>query len=100
MFQFTLPRGERQDICDQLAGGSPFQFTLPRGERRLGSTQMPRERRFQFTLPRGERHDTYPIHPTPDKVSIHAPAWGATPGDVRLYRCCEGFNSRSRVGSD
>ena len=50
---------------------------------RMGSDINSHRRRrqflaFQFTLPHGERHDTYPIHPTPDKVSIHAPAWGAT----------------------
>ena len=75
---------------------------------------------FQFTLPRGERLK-YAIEEIEDfgfnsrsrvgsdaledlnvgsvAVSIHAPAWGATPqGGVECKESC--FNSRSRVGSD
>ena len=34
------------------------------------------------------------------KVSIRAPAWGATRVIEHLHRIGDGFNSRSRVGSD
>ena len=35
-----------------------------------------------------------------DNVSIHAPARGATKEDIPLILPLEGFNSRSREGSD
>ena len=54
-----------------------FQFALPRGERLISDTQKPDAWRFQFALPRGER-----------------PSFAG--GEQRL----DGFNSRSRVGSD
>ena len=34
VFQFTLPRGERQPASVWLSTTGGFQFTLPRGERR------------------------------------------------------------------
>ena len=58
MFQSTLPHGERRR--HQLHTGhnhTVFQSTLPHGERLQGGVKM-----FQ-----------------PAQVSIHAPAWGATP---------------------
>ena len=77
---------------------------------------------FQFTLPHGERPDKIDAYHSPKKVSIHAPAWGATEaanrrsragrvsihapawGATRKRRAAErpalGFNSRSRMGSD
>ena len=33
-------------------------------------------------------------------VSIHAPAWGATDTFLKCFRNVQGFNPRSRVGSD
>ena len=83
MFQFTLPRGERQTqkqdrqwterFNSRSRGGSDrrkkrmfddveFQFTLPRGERRACEVRASRLRRFQFTLPRGERQDVVSPH--------------------------------------
>ena len=56
---------------------------------------------FQSTLPRGERPWNVSKVGDAFKISIHAPAWGATatrvfrPGLTALY-----FNPRSRVGSD
>ena len=35
---------------------------------------------FQFTLPHGERHNSDNVDARSALVSIHAPAWGATPG--------------------
>ena len=56
--------------------------------------------KFQSTLPRGERPDIFGVDNIPEKISIHAPARGAT-------HFCEGylsisihFNPRSREGSD
>ena len=63
---------------------------------RLISTGLP----FQFTLPHGERHLTQISARIGARVSIHAPAWGATAKQVVLRRPHAGFNSRSRMGSD
>ena len=77
---------------------------------------------FQSTLPHGERHSGYKSHWLQVKISIHAPAWGATssmmvmksaqslfqstlPHGERLFLRHNGrrrlnFNPRSRMGSD
>ena len=36
----------------------------------------------------------------PALVSIHAPAWGATYKEIMALGQAEGFNPRSRMGSD
>ena len=99
VFQFTLPRGERLDgntiilaligfnsrsregsdsrPPPALASRSVFQFTLPRGERLKSWKSAIVTWKFQFTLPRGERR-----------------SWLARSS----HR--QGFNSRSREGSD
>ena len=54
---------------------------------------------FQFALPHGERRLS--ARPLPHlRVSIRAPAWGATHHRTRAPRPPECFNSRSRMGSD
>ena len=98
-----------------------FQSTLPRGERHTFDEDEIIHIKFQSTLPRGERQVTalkfYPVR----RVSIHAPAWGATvcagrdendimfqstlPRGERRSRIAfmnqyASFNPRSRVGSD
>ena len=78
----------------------PFQFTLPRGERQTASPHPTAPRPFQFTLPRGERHQPPSRHRSPNQVSIHAPAWGATRRRSARRWWTARFNSRSRVGSD
>ena len=100
MFQFTLPRGER--LFPAVASLPPreFQFTLPRGERhwrwgrwrncggfnsrsRVGSDR-PRGRAcasapcFNSRSRVGSDRDRTPGRGLA-QVSIHAPAWGATP---------------------
>ena len=99
MFQFTLPRGERQKVTGPAAeahyvsihapawgatrrpgiaqGWLEFQFTLPRGERHCPVLPSSSSPVFQFTLPRGERRDDE-LRGLLLDVSIHAPAWGAT----------------------
>ena len=107
-FQSTLPRGERRGRRGHRLRGLQFQSTLPRGERlrvmRPGIFQVsfnPRSRagsdatwrrtarcalKFQSTLPRGERHSVPPIRGVSVKVSIHAPARGATGPSCRCSR--------------
>ena len=119
-FQFTLPRRERPRVTDISPSIFKFQFTLPRRERRQAPVLPPVRLRFQFTLPRRERLSAT-ITESAEKVSIHAPAKGATHlrrgrrGDRRFQftlprrerLCFENwisadlcFNSRSREGSD
>ena len=77
-FQFTLPRGERQKVLGSAPLSSVFQFTLPRGERPQRLIAYEGQVRFQFTLPRGERPENEAMFDERLRVSIHAPAWGAT----------------------
>ncbi len=57
---------------------SLFQSTLPHGERRKKATMAIITPMFQSTLPHGERHDQVDAAGGAFRVSIHAPAWGAT----------------------
>ena len=123
MFQSTLPRGERQlCVCPGIRASSSFN---PRS--RVGSDNTTAQalivcNPFQSTLPRGER----PGLPTGTcsatsfnprsrvgsdlvgcrehvlvlRVSIHAPAWGATTSPSIARPSTASFNPRSRVGSD
>ena len=121
-FQFTLPHGERHPRSEDNFCPCRFQFTLPHGERqaededetegkgfnsrsRMGSDLATLETPalidwFQFTLPHGERHHTFLQVLSPNLVSIHAPAWGATPCNCLVASVAACFNSRSRMGSD
>ena len=56
-----------------------FQSTLPRGERlAAGAQNVVTALQFQSTLPRGERHGMDGYAGMFGRISIHAPAWGAT----------------------
>ena len=99
-FQSTLPRGERLDAVINDLGYGLFQSTLPRGERHDHQYIQLKANRFQSTLPRGERprpgcarvknKDFNPrsregsdgsrscCSSSKAKISIHAPARGAT----------------------
>ena len=81
-------------------GDKVFQSTRPRGARPVALCQVKQRLLFQSTRPRGARHSGAPSSDRTDRVSIHAPAWGATccgqPADNRL----PGFNPRARVGRD
>ncbi len=55
---------------------------------------------FQSTLPRGERLCRINPVAIPREISIHAPTWGATPGERRAVPAKLYFNPRSHVGSD
>ena len=59
---------------------SMFQSTHPRGVRHGASPQVSSFRKFQSTHPRGVRRDRQKQRCAQRSVSIHAPAWGATPG--------------------
>ena len=99
IFQSTLPHGER--LWRRRSSESPviFQSTLPHGERPPSLDSMPATRLFQSTLPHGERQSSGRII-SPVKISIHAPAWGATRQRHRRRHRTSHFNPRSRMGSD
>ena len=77
-----------------------FQSTHPRGVRPLPGLGPRWFVRFQSTHPRGVRlwrvmEDIMAI-----RVSIHAPAWGATTTGILFARSARCFNPRTRVGCD
>ena len=66
-------------LTGEVLGASyQFQFTLPHGERQGLPIHQNQKDEFQFTLPHGERHANGRREGGARKVSIHAPAWGAT----------------------
>ena len=78
-----------------------FQSTLPRRERHQYTPLDVREQHeFQSTLPRRERHFNGGWNYSDCSISIHAPAKGATPREIRGNRRNGHFNPRSREGSD
>src|SRR5690606_15620216 len=58
------------------------------------------DRVFQSTRPRGARRRRRVHHGTYALVSIHAPAWGATPFLLTTSKRSFSFNPRARVGRD
>ena len=77
-----------------------FQSTPPRGERLVFQHQVPVTFIFQSTPPRGERrYDALRIL-SPDRISIHAPARGATLSVPACAYPRGNFNPRPREGSD
>ena len=122
-FQSTHPRGVRPNCDAAFLPQNEFQSTHPRGVRRLASMEVRLTvSMFQSTHPRGVRRQASPKAAPPGRVSIHAPAWGAThrAGPARLgYRVSihapawgatgrpvsrppipTSFNPRTRVGCD
>ena len=80
MFQSTHPRGVRLLPSRPERLPIRFQSTHPRGVRpERNGRQLPPELRFQSTHPRGVRRKPTVKKVVPILVSIHAPAWGATP---------------------
>ena len=122
-FQSTRPRGARTSRLPCTSCPTRFQSTRPRGARLHHYIPIGFSPMFQSTRPRGARRwATRPTHTGVNsfnprarvgrdfvgplllqrqrKVSIHAPAWGATTGDDP---CVDGdcrFNPRARVGRD
>ena len=78
LFQSTRPRGARPELLHFGIATVQFQSTRPRGARR--------QRRH-----RGRQAC---------RVSIHAPAWGATTVPRLLELMAFSFNPRARVGRD
>jgi len=78
-FQSTRPRGARRKLIEERDRARQFQSTRPRGARRHLSHTVSHYQVFQSTRPRGARPSAIRGNLIKERVSIHAPAWGATP---------------------
>ena len=99
-FQSTHPRGVRRGQRKVYDDNYMFQSTHPRGVRPKNEQDRRPEGQFQSTHPRGVRLEFFCLIIDDAVVSIHAPAWGATPHLDRQQRHALGFNPRTRVGCD
>ena len=99
-FQSTLPHGERL-ISGRTTKLSPeFQSTLPHGERHGKAQRDSQQKRVSIHAPAwGATWQLNSISLTIE-VSIHAPAWGATISPKYIPKVYRRFNPRSRMGSD
>ena len=100
MFQSTHPRGVRHHWEPVPDSGASFNPRTRVGCDRIKELVRLQAELFQSTHPRGVRHSPAEIAGLSGFVSIHAPAWGATPSG---HRQCPGracFNPRTRVGCD
>ena len=101
LFQSTRPRGARRRSSSRLR--RPTSGFNPRA--RVGRDQLfPHveltKDQFQSTRPRGARRVNGCRCSRSRRVSIHAPAWGATCRSRRMWCGSTGFNPRARVGRD
>ena len=87
-------------LCFRKLLLSVFQSTLPRRERHFLILDTVKVSLFQSTLPRRERQKHFDRLRREFKISIHAPAKGATFAFVKNHGREENFNPRSREGSD
>ena len=84
-FQSTLPRGERLHKPYRTWRLFPFQSTLPRGERPVLIQPWTPDIKISIHAPaRGATSFSFPIW-LDSKISIHAPARGATPKLTNFY---------------
>jgi len=100
-FQSTHPRGVRPSMGLERPGTGLFQSTHPRGVRPGISKNCPRRPGgFNPRTRVGCDFDAIPPKGLSRKVSIHAPAWGATTQEIEKPLSPHGFNPRTRVGCD
>ena len=123
VFQSTLPHGERlgahvNDVnvrtisihapawgATKTVSSRRHDATYFNPRSRMGSDRTylhrnQRKRRFQSTLPHGERLAAQADFIRKCRISIHAPAWGATKSSKVPLADTSDFNPRSRMGSD
>ncbi len=77
-----------------------FQSTRPRGARPYTGKTKDALKMFQSTRPRGARQRLFQCSIRAYRVSIHAPAWGATKTRLGGRIWVRSFNPRARVGRD
>ena len=98
MFQSTHPCGVRPALMILMANVAKFQSTHPCGVRPFTPPKKATPFGFQSTHPCGVRLCSCYIL-SKERVSIHAPVWGATKF-LFLLRLINSFNPRTRVGCD
>ena len=99
-FQSTRPRGARLLLPLPFSLLILFQSTRPRGARQGPSLQDRDHPGFQSTRPRGARPDRVQQPRVLPRVSIHAPARGATQRAESDRQGPPSFNPRARAGRD
>ena len=92
--------GSDPPIRAKMTTSHIFQSTLPHGER-LPFVLCCFPNRYYFNPRSRMGSDSISYFSTSVKcISIHAPAWGATPAINRMITSHDYFNPRSRMGSD
>ena len=100
LFQSTLPQGER--LCSKRLSSIVvvFQSTLPQGERQIRNSKMAEDIKISIHAPARGATVLRLFAGLRIVISIHAPARGATLWYIHIRRCGMDFNPRSRKGSD
>ena len=78
MFQSTRPHGARRKDCIGIISRGMFQSTRPHGARRADYSSVKGKVGFNPRARMGRDHCCRSPHRSWQRVSIHAPAWGAT----------------------
>ncbi len=84
LFQSTRPRGARHGIMLEISPIDEFQSTRPRGARLFSATNWQFPKGFNPRA-RGGRDFVASVDRGGIKVSIHAPAGGATQNNANLF---------------
>ena len=100
LFQSTRPQGARLLDEMDIAIEQLFQSTRPQGARRSESPSSPAPTRFNPRARKGRDVCTRPCGAGGSRVSIHAPARGATTETAFSTVIPSGFNPRARKGRD
>ena len=100
MFQSTHPRGVRRLPAGRHESPDRFQSTHPRGVRPCVLFEQTKASRVSIHAPAWGATRRRPRASISVPVSIHAPAWGATPTSKWRPCCPACFNPRTRVGCD
>ena len=80
--------------------GEEFQSTHPRGVRQKRCLKLSEPEKVSIHAPAWGATSPSRVVKTPQEVSIHAPAWGATPPVIKSSQSSQSFNPRTRVGCD
>ena len=99
-FQSTRPHGARRGRFMLLLLYLLFQSTRPHGARPEAGYASSYVLKFQSTRPHGARQKSLLLGYPTGKVSIHAPAWGATFSSIVCFLIVPCFNPRARMGRD
>ena len=100
MFQSTHPRGVRHKRPAFTISSGRFQSTHPRGVRRAVFSSLCRKVEVSIHAPAWGATPARPTDCDECRVSIHAPAWGATSQTSDSPAFHPRFNPRTRVGCD